>query len=247
MNKKEKIIKSWDLVKESWQVYFKNVLKFVEVLLYGLIGVIPMCVLAIVAIIYVTSGLVDLVPVQVNITLVVLAFVAFIASAYLAIVYSIRSKVASILLLKNNFTSPKKNFEEAKPFFVKFLGVSLLLVVLVIAWGFVFIIPAFIFLTYYGLAQYVLVAEDKRPFSAVERSYDLVRGYFWPVFGRFFLMAVIAFTAYWILSLPLSGMTEGETSFIVYNFVLNIIWAILSPYFLVYTYKVYQSLKEINK
>lgn len=247
MNKKEKIIKSFDLIKESWQVYFKNLLKFLEVLLYGLIGVVPMCILVSLIIAYVTSGIADSASVVVNTIFGIVAFFAFIASAYLAIVYSVRAKVASILLLKNNFTSAKSNFKEAEPYFVSFLGVSLLLVVLVIAWGFVFIIPAFVFAVYYGLAQYVLVIENKRPFSAIERSYDLVRGYFWPVFGRFFLMVVIAFGAYWILSLPMSGMEEGETNYLIYNFILNIVWAILSPYFLVYTYKVYQSLKETNK
>ena len=42
MNKKEKIIKSFDLIKESWQVYQKNVLKFIEVFVYGLVGIVPL-------------------------------------------------------------------------------------------------------------------------------------------------------------------------------------------------------------
>ena len=246
MIKKEKIIKSKDLIKESWLVYSKNILKFIEVFFYGLVGVVPVFGLMILVILY-AEFIGDKAPLAINIISGIIAFIAFIASIYIALVYSIRAKVASILLLKNNFTSAKENFKEAKSYFVKFLGVSMLLVVLVIAWGFVFIIPALIFAIYYGFAQYILVAEDKRPFSAIERSYDLVRGYFWPVFGRFALIALIGMMAYWILSLPVSNVNEQSTVYVLYSIFMNIIWAIISPYFLIYTYKIYQSLKETNK
>ncbi len=246
MSKKEKIIKSKDLIKESWQVYSKNLLKFIEVFVYGLIGVLPFFGVLILFLTY-FNFVSHRVPGLVNNIFIFIFIAAFIVSFYLAIVYSVRAKVASILLLKNNFTSAKENFKEAKPYFVKFLGVSLLMVVLVIAWGFVLIIPALIFAIYYGFAQYVLVAEGKRPFSAIERSYDLVRGYFWPVFGRFALIGAIGLLVYWLISLPLNNMIEGEPAYLGYNFLLNIIWALISPYFLVYVYKVYQSLKETNK
>lgn len=246
MNKKEKLIKSMDLIKESWQVYAKNLMKFIEVFVYGLIGVIPMFGVLIVTVLY-ARFLGNSAPVAVNVILGIIAFAAFVASIYLAIVYSIRSKVASILLIKNNFTSAKENFDEAKPYFVKFLGVSVLLVVLVIAWGFALFIPAIIFAVYYGFAQFTLVVDGKRPFSAIERSYDLVKGYWWPVFGRFLLVSAIGVVIYSIISAPLKGMQEGETAALLYSVFVNIIWAILSPYFLIYSYKVYESLKKTNK
>lgn len=246
MSKKEKIIKSKNLIKESWQVYSKNLLKFIEVFVYGLIGMLPFFGVLILSLVY-AGFLGNKMPFLVNAIVLVIAIVAFVATLYMAIVYSVRAKVASILLLKNNFTSAKENFNEAKPYFVKFLGVSLLMTVLVIAWGFVLIVPALIFAIYYGFAQYVLVVEGKRPFSAIERSYDLVRGYFWPVFGRMALIGLIGLIIYWIISLPLNGMIEGEPAYMGYNFLVNVIWAIISPYFLVYVYKVYQSLKETNK
>jgi hypothetical protein len=150
-------------------------------------------------------------------------------------------------LIKNDFTSAKENFKEAKPYFIRFLGVSLLLVVLVIAWGFVFIIPAFIFAIYYGFAQYVLVAEDKRPFTSVERSYDLVRGYFWPVLGRLALISVIAIFIYWIMMLPMTNLESNEWAASFYSIFVNLVWAVISPYFLIYSYNIYKSLKKTNK
>lgn len=247
MSKNEKIIKSFDLIKETWQIYQKNLLKFIEVFVYGLVGVIPMFAILLLFFVYNATGLANSASFSANLILGVIALAAFIYSIYLAIVYSIRTKVASILLLKNNFTSAKENFKEAKPYFVRFLGVSLLLVVLIIAWGFVLVVPAFIFAIYYGFSQYVLVAEDKRPFTSVERSYDLVRGYFWPVLGRLALISVVAIFIYWVLMLPMSHLDSNEWASFSYSIFLDLVWAVISPYFIIYTYNIYKSLKKTNK
>jgi len=170
MNQKEKLIKSVTLFKESWEIYRKNLLKFIMVFLYGLSGLIPLLVVLVLFFTYNITDLAEKASLLVNFSLALIGFGLFVASLYIAIVYSIRTKVASILLLKNNFTPARNNFEEAKPYFIKFLGVSMLMMVLIIAWGFLFIIPALIFGIYYSFAAYILVIEDKRPFSAVERS-----------------------------------------------------------------------------
>ena len=247
MENKEKIIKSLELIKQSWQVYAKNLLKFLEVFVYGLVGLIPMVVLMILAYAYIGTGLAEKAPLALNIVLAIVGIILLFISFYYAIVYSLKAKVASILLLKNNFTSPRDNFKAAKPYIARFLGVSVLTIVLTIAWGILFIIPALIFGIYYGFATYILVVEDKRPFSSVESSYDLVKGYWWPVFGRLALVSFIGFLLYAIISAPMSKMTQGEAPYIIYNVVTNIIWAGLSPYFMVYFYKLYQSLKQVNK
>lgn len=247
MKKKDKIIKSLDLIKESWSDYRKNVLKFLEVYVYGLVGMIPLFAILLLALAYGTAGLAQSASWYTNLILGIITSILLLVSIYLAIVYSIRIKVASILLLKNNFSSAKENFKESKPYVLKFLGVSLLLVVLIIAWGFALIIPALIFMIYYGFAPYILVAEDKRPFSAIERSYDLVRGYFWPVFGRLVLIAVIGMLVYEIISIPLPSLEQNDMATFGYNVSMNLIWALISPYFLIYSFKLYKSLKETNK
>jgi len=246
MDKKEKIIKSKDLIKETLVAYKKNVLKFIEIFIYGIIGAVPFLVVVAVSMMYIQflSGKVSL---WVNIIFGLVAFVSFLVSLYFAIIYNIRAKVASILLIKNNFSNPKDNFNEAQKMIFKFLTVSVLMMVLIIAWGFVFVIPALIFAIYYGFSQFTLVVENKRPFSAVERSYDLVKGYFWPVLGRLLLISVLGFLVYSIISLPLSWLEEKSLGAMIYGLVVNVIWAFLSPYFIIYFYNIYKSLKETNK
>jgi len=247
MNKKEKMVKSFDLLYESWQVYAKNLLKFIEVFIYGLIGMVPMFVLLLLFYAYNVTGSGNLASLGTKIVLGFIGIILFGVSLYYAIVYSLRAKVAGILLLKNNFTSARENFKASKPYVKTFLGVSLLTVVLVIAWGFVFLIPALVFGIYYGFASYILVLEDRRPFTSVERSYDLVKGYFWPVFGRLAFMSLIVIIIYALISIPMSGMVIGSAPYIAYNVFTNIIWVVLSPYFIIYFYQIYQSLNKVNK
>ena len=247
MDHKEKMIKSFDLIEETWSVYIKNLSKFIMVLLYGLVGIIPMLILFILFFIYGASGLGNAIPMATNIILGVVAIILFGFSLYFAIIYSLKAKVASILLLKNNFTPAKDNFKEATPYIGKFLGVSLLMVVLIVAWGVIFLVPALIFGVYYGLAAYVLVLEDKRPFTSIERSYDLVKGYWWPVFGRMLLIGMIGFVIFAIISMPMSWMPENSTGSFIYGGLTNVVWAVLSPYFIVYSYNIYKSLKHVSK
>lgn len=245
MDKKEKIIKSKELVKETWILYKENVIKFVEIFIYGLVGLIPMMLFFGLLTIYL-NFFSEKVSLSVNLIVAILSVVAFIVSLYFVILYSVRTKVASLLLIKNGFIDPKKNFEAAKPYFVKFLGVSVLLFVLILAWGFLLVVPAIIFAVYYSFAKYILVFEDKRPFTSIEKSYDLVKGYFWPVFGRLALALLLAATAYTIISIPLSWVEDGGLADIILNLSISIVWAFLSPYFIIYFYKLYRSLKEVN-
>ncbi len=247
MNNKEKIIKSLDLIKESWTIYQNNLLKFIEVIVYGLIGVVPLLIVLFLFFAYGATGLINSASIITNFILGSVGVIFFFIGVYLAIVYSLQAKVAALLLLKNNFTPAKDNFAAAKPYINKFLGVSLLTIVLVIAWGFVFIVPALIFAIYYCFATYVVVLEDKRPFSAVERSYDLTHGYWWPVFGRLVLIFILGIALYLLASWPLSKMVKDSAPYTIYGTIINILWAVLSPYFVIYLYKIYESLKKVNK
>lgn len=247
MNQKENLIKSVDLIKNSWAIYQKNVFKFIEALLYGLMGLIPLIVVISLIAVYRYYGLYESTSFAVNLAVTILFLLAFVASFLIAIFYGLRSEITSILLLKNNFTSVKENFKESKPYVVKFLGVSLLVFVLIIAWCFALLIPALIFAVYYGFAQYVLITENKRPFSAVERSYDLVRGYFWPVLGRLLLIFVLALAINFLLSAPLDWLEQKNTAAFAYNLFYNLLWMFISPYFLIYCYGLYKNLAETNK
>lgn len=240
------LIKSKALIVKSWQEFIKNWSKFIMIYLYGLLGCLPL--MALIVLIALTGRYSYWSNLQIGMqALLVIFFVAcFIAAVLCAVYYGVRSKAATLLLIKNNYTPSLDNFKESKKYFWGFLGVSLLSFVVILAWGFVLLVPAIIFGTYYGFASYVLIAEEKRSFSSMERSYDLVHGYWWPVFGRLLLVGLLGGLAFYIMSLPLSFMVISSWPFNIYSTFINMIWVALSPFFVVYYVNIYHSLKAVN-
>lgn len=241
--KENKLERSCELLKSTWTDYKKYAFKFIELLVYGLVGSLPFLILVFVFL---------KVLIQNNGTLPsfgVLGILAvlFIGAFILMFIWNFRAQIGGIILLKEDYQpSPKESFKKADKYLVPFLGVSALLLLLIFAWGLLFLLPALIFGIYYGFSQYIQVAEDKRPFGAVERSYDLVRGYWWPVFGRFMLLILIGFLAYGVLSIPFFWITDGGWFFEAYNLLINLIWVLISPFFTIYPYKVYRNLVKIK-
>lgn len=247
MAKQEKIIKTWILMKESWELYTKNLLKFIEVFLLGLVGALPFFAIIFLLSVYSKTELGIILPVLANILISFGLIILLGVSLYIAIIYSLKSNVASILLLKNNSSSAKDNFKASQTYINRFFAVSILNIILVIAWGFLFFIPALIFGVYYCFATYISVLEEKRSFTAIQASYDLVKGYWWPIFGRLLAITTIFLGFFFIISTPLLKMSEGSLPYIFYNLFVNIIIIIITPYFTVYFYKLYQSLKKVSK
>ena len=54
------------------------------------------------------------------------------------------------------------------------------------------LIPGIIFSIWFSLSLYAFVFEKKRGMGALYHSKELVKGYWWPVFGRVFLFGIIS-------------------------------------------------------
>ncbi len=97
--------------------------------------------------------------------------------------------------------------------------------------GFIlFIVPGIIFSIWFSLSSYVFVWEDLRGMKALYRSKELVKGYWWAVFGRFFVFGLIAFI---ISIIPVIGP------------LVNIFFTM--PLGIIYGYFIYEDLKKIKQ
>lgn len=100
-----------------------------------------------------------------------------------------------------------------------------ILTALAVAGGFILlIIPGFIFLTRFSVSVPVLVVENRRGTTALSRSWDLVTGYSWPVFGTLILAALLTGLVSAVLTVPfaawfLKGLLAGIASTITTPFV----------------------------
>ena len=106
----------------------------------------------------------------------------------------------------------------------------LFLVGIITVLGFVLlIIPGIIFYVWYSVATYVFVFEDVKGMSALKKSKELVKGYWWPVFGRLFVFACVMGL---IGAIPFIGN------------IINIFFTL--PFGVIYGYFVYDDLKQIK-
>jgi len=223
------------LLSESWRLYVVKLLDFVEMYLWGLLGLLPLLLVGLLAA-FVFAGL------QVNSWLFYILFgLIGLAALIWAIYYGTRAKIGLILILKNDNSGVKNNFRQSKDFFAPYFIISILLGILIFLGFILLIIPGVFLAVIWSLAVLLVVLEDKRSFKeATRRSYALVKNFFWPVFRRFLLLGVIAFFVSLIMNIPMSSL--NETGKQAYSLVLNVFWALLSPFILTYTYLIYKDL-----
>ena len=232
--KKTKMAPSLQTLVKSWSLYWRGLVSFVGMYLWGLVGLIPVLVLSLLAL------LVFYTLAWHFVALYVLFGILGLASFAWAIYYGTRSKIGLLLLLKHDFKSVNDDFKESKKYFWRYLWVSLLVALISFALMIFFLVPGIIVAVLYSFALFVVVFEKGRTFSSIEKSYDLVKKYWWPVFGRFMLLGLIAFILISITNIPMNYL--HDTAKEIYSVIFNLIWALLTPYFLVYTYFMYRDL-----
>jgi hypothetical protein len=158
-----------------------------------------------------------------------LVFMLFNLWVYVATLQAISQVIdGKILGVKETLQSSIKKFLP-----VLFTGILTGIIILI---GFILlIVPGFIFLIWFYFAQYLIIFEKLGPVSALKRSRQLVKGYFWPVAIR----VAVLFGYVWVLTMIANAVLK--------EFMSSIVFTIMNPYFYVMPYLLFKELKEIKK
>ncbi len=132
----------------------------------------------------------------------------------------------------------KEIFNRAKKNIGGYFWVSLLTGILVMLWSLLLIIPGIIFGIYYTLATWVFFKEGKRGMAAIKRSKELIKDYWWAVFGRLILVVILLLVATSIIQSVLPANSA--------QFAGNIIGWLFGPFMIAYQYHMYKSLVGIK-
>lgn len=171
-----------------------------------------------------------------------------IASTLAALYFMIRAYMAIFLFIKHGHSGEsKKLFQETNKLFWPYIGLSLLTAVLVLLWMLLLIIPGIIFSVFYSCAVYAFFFEDKRGMAAIKRSRQLVKGYFWQVFGRIMFLSLIAIIFMFIISLPVASLPKESIGAMFWNIVTQIISFLVGPIALYFSYYIYKDLVKIKQ
>lgn len=152
---------------------------------------------------------------------------------------SIVAQASMLILVRDSEKnlSFKELLMEGKKYAVDLFVVKFFVGLLVLLWMLLFIIPGLIMGIYYSLVGWVLIYEGLTGFKAIKRSKELVKDYWWAVFGR--LLAV--WGGYYLLTI-IPAVLELE----VLSFLVSILSFAIAPFFVVYSCFIYWDLVRIK-
>jgi len=240
---KPKLTPVYDLLEGAIKVWWKNIIKFIRVYLWGvLFTLIPAAIAVILVLLF------RRIDFNTNIYLQILMFVLFAACFVVAIYYIMRAYIGMFLLVKKNYEGNELEiFKETKKYFASYLGLSVLTAVLVLLWACLLIIPGIIYSIFYSFAVYAFFFEGLKGMKAIKRSKELVRNYWWPVFGRFAVIATVLYVFTMIISIPLHYSDVNSFFYSFWTSIMQIINFLIGPISLLYFYQIYQDLVKIKK
>ncbi len=241
---KPKISSGISLVKKSLLIYKENFNKIIGFYLVLLGGFVP---LLIVMGVFLFSDffIPDHLIVQ-KIFVIILALLFFVSLLFFFYV-NILVQISILLLLKDTKKlKVKEILKKSIKYFWPFLIINLAMGVFVFLWSLLFIIPGIIFVFYYIFAVYTFIFDGYRSTSALKRSKELVKNYWWAVVGRVLLLVMVFWVVLAVLSIPLWFISEASRLFGIYSNFIDLVAFVLSPIGIIYYYCIYKDLVEIK-
>ncbi len=238
---REKLTPVFTMLRAACKEYWQNISKFIEIYLRGLVGILPVIILSILSAFLARENLIPA-----NWYLRLPFFLLLLAAGALAIYYGVRTRAAMILIIRDKYVSAKESFASSAQYFWSYLGLSLLATLIICAWSILLIIPGIIVGVFYLLFNYTFFFENLRGMKALRRSWELVKGYWWSVFGRLLYIGLIAAVINFFLVMPLGSMPESSPQAIAYNGFTNLVWALISPVIIIYIYYIFRDLLKIK-
>lgn len=238
--KKEKLEPSMDNLENSIKLWWNNFSIFfrvyLEALLYPVIAFIAVAILMVLE-----NYAPNPEPIR------VLFVFAFIIAIVFSIYFLTRAYLGIALLVDRDYKGASKEiFAETKSLFWPYFALAILSTILIVLWSLLLIIPGIIYSVFYSFAIFVFLFENKRGKKALNRSRELVKGYFWPVFGRTLLVGIFISIIMGILSAPAGFFEEGTPMFVAWNTLIQIIAFLVAPISTIFTYRMYKDLLKIK-
>jgi len=216
-----------DLLKKSFEDYLKKIWRLAGLALFSCLAALAFLPFAGLTFFIVFAYILAL---RISLNLVLADILLFLVGLFLGAMLGVWSQTAIFFAVIKD----ELNFLQALKISWKKIGsffwVALLAGLANFAGFLLLIIPGIIFSVWFAFSPYVFVAENLRGIAALKRSRELVRGRWWPVFGRILVITGIAVIVSWIKFIgPLVAVF------------------ILAPYTVVYFYLLYQDLNAGDK
>lgn len=236
------LISIGDLFKNSFELYKKLAWKYIGITLIPLLFFVLAALVGLIGV-----GAYNIVPGDTAKNAIAILGLAYAITAIIILIFlAVISQAATYLMLKDYEGGGVKKIwdymKEARPLAARFFWVGFLTSLILMLFFLLFIVPGIIFAIYYAFANWILIDEGKTGYSALKRSKELVKSYWWKLFFRFLALGSI----YLIISLPMFFLEEGTPLYIAGNIIYNILAFVMAPFIAAYVYYIYLDLKRIK-
>ncbi len=155
-----------------------------------------------------------------------------------ALLYAVSNRERNVLKCYGS------SFKRTFPLLITFISLAGVM----ISGTVLFVIPAMIFSIWFVFAPFITVSEDLKGAKALARSRNYVKGNFWTIFARGFLIGIISI----ILLLILNTITnllfpEPSTLKSLWNLLGSIVQLLIITFDLVFMYALFESIKNTKK
>lgn len=182
-----------------------------------------------------------------------LSTILLIAILLAVVVWETWGEVAfySYIITRDKTLRPWQAFQKSRQHLWRFLGVGLILTLVLLGGLFLLVFPGIYWGVLFGLVPLLVISENRK-LDAFRRSRELIRGYWWPVFGRGLLLW-LSMLGVAILAALGFGLTVGVLTAIyrpiglvvqpMSNFLGSLIF---TPIIAIFSYSLYQNLKKVK-
>jgi len=215
-----------ELFKKSFDAYYKKVWTYAGLILFGFIGVLVFLplVLAGFLISYGPFSNYDF-----NITIILIDVLLGLIGLFFCILIGLWFRVALFCIVKDQSLGIKESLKVAWRKIASFFWIFILEGLAVLGGLILVIIPGIIFSIWFVFCAFVYIDEGTKGTGALKRSKQLVKGYWWPIFGRVLVIFIVAILLSWIK---------------FFGTIINIFF--VAPFTIVFLYTLYQDLKRVK-
>ncbi len=223
-----------DLFIKSWPIYKGNFQKFIVlVLLQGLLIFVLGAIIALFFVLFFRH----------NPAFYVMAAMIFIFAFIIIVYLSFILQAAQLIIIKNSQEDLKikEALLRAKNIAGKYIILNLLIGVMVFLWTLLLIVPGVYMSIAYSMAIWIFIYEGIGGMAALNKSRELVKGYWLPVCGRYIVIYLAIYLVIFLFGLLFAPLGKiGQSA------VTQIISSIAMPFFLICTCFMYWDLKKIK-
>ena len=142
-----------------------------------------------------------------------------------------------LITIKPKETPLKEIFKQTWKNYWNCLIVEILMFLFVLLGFACFIVPGIIISIYLGFSMFVLLIENKKGINALKGSWNLVKGNWWSIFEKIFLLNILTI----IPSIIFQWLSK---SIGLFNIISSVYTLLLLPFSLIFSYLIYQDLRK---